>query len=196
MTKRDLAAGAFIVAGLYAWIMGLQGAVAALESLRMIGPGSGLSGQEPMEMIQFFLSSLGIPVLLPLIAGYVLIFRANVFAQRLVPDDQAGNPNVILAAGAIDAYAAAISVIGVFLIVRAAPFLLSILFLVPSFTATPHMPESNWGPALAYLLPQAISTLVTLALGALLFFKSGAIAAYWRQRQAGAGSAGAGPEVE
>jgi len=176
MTRRDLIAVAFMLAGVYIW------AAYAVQFVFLIAPLFPMSRGLDLFMLCF---DIGIPLLLAAAVGWIgfeFIFRASVLARHVAPEDTGNEPAFPWKCH--DVQAVAISILGIFLCVGA----FSRLGLIAMQSL--FLPEDTMGDVMSnvtnYLVRDAVSQAFRLTMGLLLFFKASALAAFWRRSQ-GAG---------
>lgn len=180
MSKRDLVVGAFIVGGLYVWARGAT-SVTYTVIPSIIGLLETASIGEFLGMAFRIALALALVAIVLFAIGYVLIFKANDFARRLVPEEETELTGV--PASRVDGHVVAISVLGVFFFVDGIPPLIGSLVSGVSFA---FQSQEALSPAtMSYVLSQGVSSLASFIFGTVLFFKASAVAAYWRSKQTG-----------
>lgn len=181
MTRRDLAAGAFIVTGLYVWIL-LAWAVA--ENVVSVATRAStfydMTHSEYLRFVRGSLFAYALPLCLVFVAGYVLVFRARAFANRLFPEKEGGGDRAIVAGNTVHGYAVAIALLGLYVAVGAASALAFNICL--SSTLGAQQQAEWWAGHMDDVLIDMAGSLVRLILGGVLFFKAAAITAYWHER--------------
>lgn len=174
MTKREIAALAFTIAGIYALIEAIPmvtSLVSWFDMLRRMtaGSGSAKTGQLVLVTLAMMLPLAGL-----LFAAYLLIVRSGKFAARMFPEDDTGLATKASAAGL---QAAALSVVGVLVVALALPRLLNAVgYLASVYARTPPPEQTPW-TSWTHLL----AGVVQLGLGIGLFFGGRGLANYWQR---------------
>ena len=173
MTRRDLIAVAFMLAGIYVWAAYAVQFVFMIAQLFPMLEGGGV-------FALWF--SVGGPLLVAAVVawiGYVLIFRASVLARHVAPEDTGNEPAFPWKCH--DLLAVAISILGIFLCVGAVSRLgliaMRSFFLPKDATGDMRSQMTN------SLVRDAVTQALRLTMGLLLFFKASALAAFWRRSQ-------------
>ncbi len=175
MTKRDLIATAFVLAGIY--ILVIYGAGVMMQLVFYA------QGMDNLSGLLGFAGSAVIGVVLAAL-GYAFIYHAPALARKLVVEASADEPAFPYQAG--DIMAIAIAVLGVSMAAKGILTLGSTVVSMAFRHGTPLVDQLG-GPA-ALLTRQSIPEAIRLALGLVLFFKASAITAFWRRMQESKGS--------
>lgn len=171
MSKRDIAALAFTLAGLYAIIEGINAVSAVVYFIWSIFSNVNVSSGMHHDIRSVWI--IGLPFALLAVLGCVLIFGSRHFAARLFPDiETVQTPEQRFLAIPALAY----SIVGIFLIASGVSGLTN-LFGQIAFAGRLEI-----GRALLY----SLTYLVKLAIGLALFFGSHGLVRLWsRLRYAG-----------